>query len=114
MATLARKRAAQAAQEGAEAILDSTVANDESGGPRVPKKTRYTTMARFNAAVVMRKREQRKNERRGERVAMRLAKGEAGQLWARVASQAPKLTKPRATKGARLAPRRSSRAVLVV
>jgi hypothetical protein len=121
VATLARKRAAQ---EGAEAILDATIANDESGGPRVPKKTRYTTMARFNAAVVMRKREQRKNERRSERVAMRLAKEEAEQLLARMASKVP-LAKPRATKGARLTPGRraegarltpgrSSRAVLVV
>jgi hypothetical protein len=122
--TMARKREAD---EGAAAILDATEQNDQSGATvRVPKKTRYTTQARFVVAHQARRREQKTQERAVRRVAKLVAEDAA----ARAALAQPELKKPilpiKATPkrsiakkpkaaGARLTPgRSSSRAVVVV
>jgi hypothetical protein len=85
VAAVAKKRASD---EGAKAILDATIANDESGGR--PKKTRFTTMARFNTAAVARRREQKSRDRAMRRVARYVVEDAA----ARAALKAPAPEKP--------------------
>jgi hypothetical protein len=113
-------------------IEEATQAADQSGSkPIVAKKmrpnelqarvkktpTRYTTMSRFNASQILRRREEKRRalqERRSERVAVRLAKEEAAKAIGRVIQKA-KAGRPKAGKpapGARMTPGR--RAVVVV
>ena len=67
VSVMSRKRAVD------PGIAEATIAADQSGKPTVAKKTRYTTMSRFNAAALMR----RRRERKSERVARELAIEEA-------------------------------------
>ena len=99
-------RAQKRPPELAEYEADTTTANDQSGAPMVKKskpaakpaktetaakpavrarvpKTRYTTMSRFNAAQIVKRRETKKREasvRRDEKVARRVAVEEAARF----------------------------------
>ena len=83
-------------------IAEATIEADQSGKPTVAKKTRYTTMSRFNAAEVMRRRERRRvarNERKSERLAKELAIEEAANFLSPKAAKVPKVPKtPRKTR----------------
>ena len=81
----------EADQSGSKPIVAKKMRADEQ---QVPKKvakvkapTRYTTMSRFNASELLKRREQRRRaveERRGERAAVRIAKEEALKIVGKV------------------------------
>lgn len=108
------KRGPKRAAASAPADLEqATQAADQSGSKPVVvrKKTRYTTMSRFNASQLIRRREAKRNEQ----AAIRAAKEEAaaakvGEVVRRVIKRTKKTTP--APAGARLTPGR--RAVVAV
>ena len=79
VSVMSRKRAVD------PGIAEATIAADQSGKPTVAKKTRYTTMSRFNAAALMR----RRRERKSERVARELAIEEAANFLSPKAKMTP-------------------------
>ena len=82
VSVMSRKRAVD------PGIAEATIAADQSGKATVAKKTRYTTMSRFNAAALMRRRAAR-GERKSERVARELAIEEAANFLSPKAKTTP-------------------------
>ena len=81
----------EADQSGSKPIIAKKMRADELQTPkkvaRVKKPTTYATMSRFNASELVRRREQRRKaveERRSERVAVRIAKAEALKIVGKV------------------------------
>ena len=83
VSVMSRKRAVD------PGIAEATIAADQSGKPTVAKKTRYTTMSRFNAAALMK----RRRERKSERVARELAIEEAANFLSPKVTPTPKVPK---------------------
>jgi hypothetical protein len=100
------KRAASSAD-----LEQATQAADQSGSKPVVvrKKTRYTTMSRFNASQLVRRREAKRSEQAATRAAKEEAAKKVGEVVRRVIKK--KKTAP-ASVGARMTPGR--RAVVAV